>query len=668
MANNRVTFDLELALGDFQKGLNSANQKLGSFHKDFDKRVKTSNSAFASFVGNLGAQAFAGAVRGLGSIVSGLVDVSIESANAAIDAEETKSKFEAVFSSISVSANQMGAELARSYGLGTVESKKLLGNTGDLLTGFGFAQREALDLSNSVQELAVDLASFTNFAGGAAGASDAITKALLGERESVKALGVSLQEADVQRKIQENRALGITFATDRQAKAQATLDLIMEQSKNAIGDYGRTADGVANQQKLFNTRIQDLSENLGTALIPALKVGYGELNKFMASLDVEPLKAFITNGIIELIGYSQRLVEYINPVVSSFKFLYAVGEVALTGLVTGFNILETVISGVLGGIVGGLNSLISSLPASLVPEEWTSNLALLEEAFDATTDHFAEKALESSELTNEAFGSVAESFKNTVSEENLELISERLEKFKEKVRSASADMVKTNDKSNTQMLKDDKKATSKNSKLWDEFYKDWKGYIVGFKSFEESTNQQRIANMKGTLGTISTLTSQNNSTLFAIGKAAAIANATIDGISAVQKALASAPPPFNFVLAALVGVATAANISKIASAKPPAKSAGSFASGGIVGGTSYIGDRLSANVNSGEMILNRQQQNNLFNQANGSGGNNEALIAEVRALRQEIANRPVVIYADDNEIARSASRGSQNGVEIGRSR
>jgi hypothetical protein len=40
--------------------------------------------------------------------------------------------------------------------------------------------------------------------------------------------------------------------------------------------------------------------------------------------------------------------------------------------------------------------------------------------------------------------------------------------------------------------------------------------------------------------------------------------ATIDGIAAVQKALASAPPPWNFALAGLVGTATAVNIAKIA--------------------------------------------------------------------------------------------------------
>ena len=42
------------------------------------------------------------------------------------------------------------------------------------------------------------------------------------------------------------------------------------------------------------------------------------------------------------------------------------------------------------------------------------------------------------------------------------------------------------------------------------------------------------------------------------------------------------------------------------------KDAGKYASGGIIGGSSYSGDNIVAHVNSGEMLLNQRQQNNLF--------------------------------------------------------
>lgn len=60
---------------------------------------------------------------------------------------------------------------------------------------------------------------------------------------------------------------------------------------------------------------------------------------------------------------------------------------------------------------------------------------------------------------------------------------------------------------------------------------------------------------------------------------------------------------------------------------------GSFDGGGIIGGTSYTGDRLVARVNSGEMILNPAQQRQLFNMANGGGGSESGVTSA--ALRGE---------------------------------
>lgn len=118
--------------------------------------------------------------------------------------------------------------------------------------------------------------------------------------------------------------------------------------------------------------------------------------------------------------------------------------------------------------------------------------------------------------------------------------------------------------------------------------------------------KQRAENFKSTLGTISSLQSSSSKELFAIGQAAAIATATIDGIAAVQKALASAPPPFNFALAALVGVATAANIGKIASQKPPGLAKGLTE---VPGG--FEGDTFPAFLNSGERVVSGPQNQDL---------------------------------------------------------
>lgn len=74
--------------------------------------------------------------------------------------------------------------------------------------------------------------------------------------------------------------------------------------------------------------------------------------------------------------------------------------------------------------------------------------------------------------------------------------------------------------------------------------------------------------------------------------------------------------PFPYNLAAMATVT-----SFLMSSFARFKSIGRFAEGGIVGGSSTIGDYNIARVNSGEMILNGSQQRNLFNLLNNGNSN-----------------------------------------------
>ena len=64
---------------------------------------------------------------------------------------------------------------------------------------------------------------------------------------------------------------------------------------------------------------------------------------------------------------------------------------------------------------------------------------------------------------------------------------------------------------------------------------------------------------------------------------------------------------------------SAAGLAQVISVISQIHSLSGYATGGIVGGTSYTGDRVLARVNSGEMILNPTQQANLFSMLNNSG-------------------------------------------------
>ena len=187
----------------------------------------------------------------------------------ASDFEETDAKFNTVFSSMREQANATAKTFKESFGLSSFAAKDLLSNTGDLLVGFGFAETEALKLSTQVNELAVDLASFTNFSGGAKGASQALTKALLGERESIKSLGIAITETDLKEFAADQ---GLVFKElDRVAKAQLTFQLAAKQSSKAIGDFSRTQDSFANQMRQLKADVSDVAIEFGKILLPIAK-------------------------------------------------------------------------------------------------------------------------------------------------------------------------------------------------------------------------------------------------------------------------------------------------------------------------------------------------------------------------------------------------------------
>lgn len=87
----------------------------------------------------------------------------------------------------------------------------------------------------------------------------------------------------------------------------------------------------------------------------------------------------------------------------------------------------------------------------------------------------------------------------------------------------------------------------------------------------------------------------------------------------------AASKPFPFNLAAMATVV--ATVASIFSSLPK------FADGGVVGGSSYFGDKLLARVNSGEMILNQGQQARLLNMTEGG---NVRVTGDVRLSGKDI--------------------------------
>lgn len=146
------------------------------------------------------------------------------------------------------------------------------------------------------------------------------------------------------------------------------------------------------------------------------------------------------------------------------------------------------------------------------------------------------------------------------------------------------------------------------------------------QNFQQTT--ALTAQLTGQLSELAEEGSNTQKALFIAQKGISIAQAIINTELAATRAAAEGGAFLGIPMATAIRAFGYASVGIMAGT-----TIGSFEHGGIVPGTSLTGDNLTANVNSGEMILNRQQQANLFNIANsqnqtGSGGSSVNITVE----------------------------------------
>ena len=207
----------------------------------------------------------------------------VQSVAAFRDMEEATSKFNVTFRNMLKSAEKAANELVTIYGLSRQSARQMLADTGDLLIGFGFSSKAALELASATARLGIDLASFNNYAGGAKGAAEALTKGMLGETDSLKALGIVIrQDSDEYRNMvaRMKQAKGVT---DQQAQAMAVLTLATQQSGNAIGDYLRPGETLAQQGAMFAENFREMKAAAGEFLSELLNIpaAFGQVNSII---------------------------------------------------------------------------------------------------------------------------------------------------------------------------------------------------------------------------------------------------------------------------------------------------------------------------------------------------------------------------------------------------
>lgn len=343
-ALNNATAELN-TMQKSMKENEKAVEGLGNELKDGEKKAISFGDVLKA---NILSDAIIGGFKALGSAiksaVSGFASFAKEGINLASDLGEVQNVVDTTFGSSGAKEIETFAKsAATSFGMSELSAKQFTGTIGSMFKSMGVADREVLSMSTSITGLAGDMASFYNL--DPQEAFDKLRSGISGETEPLKQLGINMSVANL-----EAYALsqGITTAYQKMNQAeQATLryNYIMQATADAQGDFSKTSDSFANQQRILQLNIENLSASIGKKLLPTV-------NSFTTAING------LLSGNTSMYEFTQQISKLAVDTVRSFAS-------ALPEMVKmGGQFVSTLLTGIMEAapqLLGALFPIISTL-------------------------------------------------------------------------------------------------------------------------------------------------------------------------------------------------------------------------------------------------------------------------------------------------------------------
>jgi hypothetical protein len=283
------------AIKEFEKVSAASGKSLG----DTDSKLAKASGSLTTF--------------GIGAVNAGALVAGgmFKMAQAAGDLGESMSAAGVIFGDGVKTVEKFGDAAAKTAGLSKKAAVDGAVTFGTFGKAAGLAGEDLAGFSTEMLQLAGDLASFKNTS--PEQAIEAIGSALRGEAEPIRAYGVLLDDATLG---QEAMAQGLITTTTQaltpQQKVLAAHAAILKQTGDAQGDFVRTGDSMANQQKAIKAEMDNLVTSIGTAALPTFKA--------------------LTTAVGDAVGFFNGLPEPIKNTVGQLGAMGGVGLVAVGGL------------------------------------------------------------------------------------------------------------------------------------------------------------------------------------------------------------------------------------------------------------------------------------------------------------------------------------------------
>lgn len=264
---------------------------------DAESINKSFDNAFSFAAGDILADVVQAGLQAMGEFVGG----SVETAS---NLQEVNSKIDAIFGDMSSRLHAWATTTKTEFGIGEYSAKSYASNLAGLLSAdsIGLTTEQIYEMSTGMVQLAGDLASFHNMS------FDVVWGKLLsgmrGETEAIEDLGVDLRATAMA------AYLGLGSEKDwgkldQQTRTLATYQYIMENTTVAQGDFVRTQDQYANQQRIFNENLLQLQATIGEGLLPAMTGLLTWFNSFFnaeadAATGIETIQNAYSDSVVSI--------------------------------------------------------------------------------------------------------------------------------------------------------------------------------------------------------------------------------------------------------------------------------------------------------------------------------------------------------------------------------
>jgi len=262
---------------------------------------------------------------------AGIVDVFKDSVSAASDLNESTNAVRVTFGDLAGEIDRLGNTSATRLGLSKNQFNGLATQFSSFATTIAGKGGDAVTILDDLTTRGADFASVYNL-----DVKDALTlfqSGLAGETEPLRRFGIDLSAASVEAYAYANGIAAAGAPLTEQQKIQARYAFLMAQTAKTQGDFANTSDQLANSQRIFEAKLENVRAKLGDALLPALTkfVEYGTDRGIPL---VEKLVELFIKGEPAITATADALLVLTDASIANFAPLMAVFGAFADGNVT----------------------------------------------------------------------------------------------------------------------------------------------------------------------------------------------------------------------------------------------------------------------------------------------------------------------------------------------